>query len=377
MTEKSGEHAEGGEEGFDPEQAEALRERLLRWYEHNRRDLPWRDSGDAYAIWVSEIMLQQTRVATVLEYYRRWMERFPDVDALAEAELDEVLELWAGLGYYRRARMLHRAARQVVDELGGQLPADARSLRALPGVGPYTAGAIASIAYNERAPLVDGNVERVFARLKALGGDPKGRDNQKRFWRLAGSLIEGAERPGDLNQALMELGATVCTPTSPSCLLCPVRTQCEALALGDPSEYPGKIERTAPRPVALVAAVAEDPQGHVFLERRPTEGLLGGTWGFPLVELSDDSTGGGDPAQALIVALPALSAAAQIQSLGEVHHVLSHLRMTLHVVHLRLSVRPPMEAAGDQRWRWLGPEELDALGMPRVFDKVRALWRRG
>src|SRR5688500_1720350 len=214
---------------------------VVAHYARAKRDLPWRRTRDPYAIWVSEIMLQQTRVATVIPYWERWLGRFPTVGALAEAPLDDVLAHWAGLGYYTRARNLHRGAREVVARWGGALPETAGGLREVPGIGAYTAGAIASIAYGERAPLVDGNVARVLARVFGIETDVKSTVGVKKIWALAGALMEGladGTDPGDLNQGLMELGATVCAPRSPSCLACPLTAVCVARKQGRQDELP-------------------------------------------------------------------------------------------------------------------------------------------
>ena len=195
----------------------AARRALLAWYDANRRDLPWRRTSDPYAIWVSEAMLQQTRVETVIPYYERFLARFPDIESLATADLDDVLGEWAGLGYYSRARNLRRAAQVVVEDHNGRLPDDIEGLRSLPGVGRYTAGAVASIAFDREEPIVDGNVARVIARLLDIGENIKNPDVERRLWKVAGELARG-KRPGDLNQSIMELGATICTPRSPRCL---------------------------------------------------------------------------------------------------------------------------------------------------------------
>ncbi|HEY5946784.1 MAG TPA: A/G-specific adenine glycosylase, partial [Kofleriaceae bacterium] len=214
---------------------------VVTHYKRDRRDLPWRRTRDPYAIWVSEIMLQQTRVQTVIPYWERWMARFPTVTALAAAPLDDVLAAWAGLGYYSRARNLHAGAQAVTSAFAGALPRRASELRAVPGIGPYTAGAIASIAYGERAPLVDGNVARVLARVFAMRDDIKSSAGQKALWQRAGELMAALpddHAPGDLNQGLMELGATLCSPTSPRCLLCPLAASCEAARTGRQDELP-------------------------------------------------------------------------------------------------------------------------------------------
>src|SRR5215470_3894591 len=213
----------------------ALASALLRWFSMNARDLPWRRTRDPYAIWVSEIMLQQTRVATVIPYWERWMARFPTVSALAEAPLDDVLAAWAGLGYYSRARNLHAGAQAVGTRFGGALPSCAAELREVPGIGPYTAGAIASIAFGERAPLVDGNVARVLARVFAIEHDIKSTAGSKALWAAAGELMNAlptGAAPGDLNQGLMELGATICAATQPRCLVCPLARDCDAARTG-------------------------------------------------------------------------------------------------------------------------------------------------
>uniref|UniRef100_A0A8B9VX94 Adenine DNA glycosylase n=1 Tax=Anas zonorhyncha TaxID=75864 RepID=A0A8B9VX94_9AVES len=220
----------------DPAEVEALRGRLLAWYDQSKRDLPWRAlavtepdvNRRAYAVWVSEIMLQQTQVATVIDYYNRWMQKWPTLQALAEASLEEVNELWAGLGYYSRGKRLQEAARKVVSELAGQMPRTAEELqKLLPGVGRYTAGAIASISYGQATGVVDGNVIRVLCRLRCIGADPSSPPVIDRLWAMANALVDRS-RPGDFNQALMELGATVCTPKAPLCGECPVKQHCRA-----------------------------------------------------------------------------------------------------------------------------------------------------
>ena len=255
------------------------RSALLRWYDANRRDLPWRRTRDPYAIWISEAMLQQTRVETVIPYYERFLARLPDVTALAGAALEDVYELWAGLGYYSRARNLSKAAQDVVERYGGQIPADVEALRTLPGIGRYTAGAVASIAYDRPEPVVDGNVERVLARRLGLRGPVKEPATARRIWDEAARLARGP-RPGDLNQALMELGATLCTPRAPACERCPLTRGCIARAAGDAEAIPRKAQRPAAKR-ERAAAVLLLRSGRALVVRRPAGSLLGGFWELP------------------------------------------------------------------------------------------------
>src|SRR5262245_56574691 len=229
----------------------ALRAPLLRWYRKHKRDLPWRRTQDPYAIWVSEAMLQQTTVAAVIPYWHRFLARFPNVAALARATEEEVLAMWTGLGYYRRARALREGAIKVMERHRGMVPGDRDSLLALPGVGAYTAGAIASVAFGRPEPVVDGNVKRVFSRLFAIKGN--GAAVEKKHWRIARSLVEGPH-PGELNQALMELGATVCTPRSPECKRCPIAKTCRARELGRQASFPATVARKAIQDVELAVA---------------------------------------------------------------------------------------------------------------------------
>jgi A/G-specific adenine glycosylase len=261
---------------------------IVRHFGEIRRDLPWRRSRDPYAIWVSEIMLQQTRVATVIPYWERWMARFPSVAALAAAPLDDVLAAWAGLGYYSRARNLHRGAQEIRDGHGGDLPGSAAGLRAVPGIGPYTAGAIASIAYGERAPLVDGNVARVLARVVPIELDVKSSAGQKALWAEAGALmaaLAAGAAPGELNQGLMELGATVCAPTSPRCLTCPlgVARLCATARDGRQEELPimPRRKRQAELPELALTALWCEQDGVIVVARRRPDGLFGGLWELP------------------------------------------------------------------------------------------------
>jgi len=258
---------------------------LLAWFDQHRRDLPWRRTSDPYKIWLSEVMLQQTRVETVLPFYNRFVERFPTLERLAAAELEEVLALWSGLGYYRRARQLHAAARQVA-ELGA-FPSTVEGLLALPGIGAYTAAAVASIAFGVAAPVMDGNVERVLSRCLALAEDPRSGGARKELLAAAAELLDPS-RPGDSNQALMELGATLCSPRRPKCLLCPLHAGCRAARESDPEQYPvPKAKRQGERHRLLVAVVEDGAA--VLLFRRPEDStLLAGTWELPWVTLEVD-----------------------------------------------------------------------------------------
>lgn len=256
---------------------------VVAHYGKVRRDLPWRRTRDPYAIWVSEVMLQQTRVQTVIPYWERWMAKFPTVRALADAPLDDVLAAWAGLGYYSRARNLHAGAK-AVRETG--LPGRASELRGVPGIGPYTAGAIASIAFGEKAPLVDGNVARVLARVFGIEHDIKSTAGGKALWQHAGELMRAlpdGHAPGALNQGLMELGATICTPTGPRCLVCPLAKHCRAAIEGRQDELPvvAKRKKTHELPVLARAALWLEARGEIVLARRRAEGLFGGLWELP------------------------------------------------------------------------------------------------
>ncbi|MEQ8857015.1 MAG: A/G-specific adenine glycosylase [Pseudomonadales bacterium] len=256
-------------------------ERLLAWFERQgRRDLPWQQPIDAYRVWVSEIMLQQTQVTTVIPYYERFMSRFPDVGALAAADLDEVLHHWTGLGYYARGRNLHRAARAVVAEHGGALPDSVDTLTALPGIGRSTAGAIAAIAFGAQAAILDGNVKRVLARFHAVPGYPGDAEPRKALWQHAEAHTP-AVRVGDYTQAIMDLGATVCTRSRPNCARCPVESRCAARKAGAAERYPKRKPKRARPERAARMFVVVDSGGRCLLERRPLEGLWGGLWTPP------------------------------------------------------------------------------------------------
>ncbi|MEM1032701.1 MAG: A/G-specific adenine glycosylase [Myxococcota bacterium] len=329
--------------------------RLTEWYRRHRRDLPWRRTRDPYAIWVSEIMLQQTRVDTVVPFYRRFLSRFPTVDALATAPLDDVLTHWQGLGYYRRARQLHAAAGQVVADHGGAFPRTADGLRRLAGIGPYTAGAIASIAFEAPAPLVDGNVARVLARQFGIDGDIKQGRTQRALWRQAGALVAHATSPGAFNQALMELGATVCTPRAPRCGDCPVADPCFARTHDAVARLPVVGKKKAPAVVSWVAAVVLHPRSQrVVLAQRQAEGLFGGLWEPPMVEAND-------PAAAR-AALERLGAprATDLREVATVTHRLTHRRFEVTVVRGRTARAHRLSGRTPERYvalQWARPDE--------------------
>ncbi|NRA09961.1 MAG: A/G-specific adenine glycosylase [Myxococcales bacterium] len=339
----------------------ALRRRLLAWYHGNRRDLPWRHSRDPYAIWISESMLQQTRVETVIPYYQRFLARFPDVQTLADAPLDDVLAEWTGLGYYSRARNLHAAARCLIERHGGEVPDDPEALRALPGVGRYTAGAVASIAFDRPEAVVDGNVTRVLARLYGLRENAKSPAMIRRLWELAGELARGPE-PGALNQALMELGATLCTPRAPQCPRCPLRGRCVARRDGDPEALPVKTRRAARTPLAAVAGWIPR-RGRVLAVKRPSAGLLGGLWDLPGGELVD----GESPPQALQRCL--LEGVGlrvdSLEPLGEVQQAFTHRDLTLQVFRCG-SPQGRVRLRGFEAHRWLAPRSFLRLPQGRA-----------
>ncbi|HEX4456185.1 MAG TPA: A/G-specific adenine glycosylase [Kofleriaceae bacterium] len=262
---------------------------IAQHYAAVRRDLPWRRSRDPYAIWVSEIMLQQTRVLTVIPYWQRWMATFPTVRALADAPLDAVLAAWAGLGYYSRARNLQKGAQAIATRFAGTLPSRASELRGVPGIGPYTAGAIASIAFGERTPLVDGNVARVLSRVYAIASDIKSSQGQRELWARAGQLVDALPAslaPGDLNQGLMELGQALCSPTQPRCLVCPIAAGCAANRRGEQTKYPVIAPRKRKHELPVLERCAlwlqTGPRAsQIVLARRVPEGLFGGLWELP------------------------------------------------------------------------------------------------
>ncbi len=345
-----------------------IRRALLGWYRVNRRDLPWRRTHDPYAIWISEAMLQQTRVETVIPYYERFLEHFPDVKSLASADADDVLGLWAGLGYYSRARNLRKAAQVVMDEFGGELPKDIDDLRSLPGVGRYTAGALASIAFDRAEPIVDGNVVRVLARLFNIREDVKKPAVVNQMWELAGELVVG-RNPGDLNQAMMELGATLCLPRAPRCLACPLLNHCAGYDAGDPESLPIKGKKSPPRRIEATAALVTR-RGKVLAVRRPPHGLLGGLWELPgddLIEKERPSVGivrGLRERVGLSVSEPS--------RVGEVEHVFTHRILRLHVFRCEAE-GGRTKLSGFDAHRWLAKNTLRDLPHASVTAKVLGL----
>ncbi len=348
------------------DRATSLAADLLNWYATNQRDLPWRRSRDPYRIWVSEVMLQQTRVETVIPYYERWFERFPTLEALAAAPEEQVLKAWEGLGYYSRARNLHQAVQDVVASYDGEVPDDPELVSGLRGVGPYTAGAILSIAYNRSVPAVDGNVMRAFSRLFLIEDDITQPATRQGMEALALELIPAGQASA-FNQALMELGALICSPTSPKCLLCPVREHCRALAEGVVERLPVKAKAKAPRPVDVAAAIIHH-EGRVMITRRPTDGLLGGLWEFPGGERPDALSW----EQALHVLLrERYGMEVEVEAhLISVKHVFSHLVWDLRAYTAHLA--PGSAPAEGESIRWVSPDELAKYAFPVAHQKVTA-----
>jgi A/G-specific adenine glycosylase len=349
---------------------------LLDWYDAHAAELPWRVKGglaDAYRVWLSEIMLQQTQVETVKGYYARFLDAYPTVEALAAAPLDDVLKRWEGLGYYSRARSLHKAAQQVAGS--GGFPQTVAELMRLPGVGRYTAGAVASIAFGARAPLVDGNVVRVFARLLDLPDDVTQKAAQDRLWGQAEAWLPD-ERPGDYNQALMELGRVICKPRAPLCGACPLRAHCLAFQRGTQRERPVKAKRAATPHYDVAAGVISSADGRLLIAQRPLDGLLGGLWEFP---------GGKQEAGETLAACLQRELREELgievevgELLTVVRHAFTHFRITLHAFACRHTGGEP-QALGVHAFAWVTPAQLSGYAFGKADRAVIAVLeaRRG
>lgn len=339
-----------------------MAQRLLAWYDRHRRSLPWRATpgraADPYHVWLSEIMLQQTTVPAVKPYYETFLKRWPTIEDLARAEIHDVMAAWAGLGYYARARNLHKCAAIVTERHGGRFPDTEQALRELPGIGRYTAGAIAAIAFDRPATILDGNVERVVSRLHRVQTPLPGAKPE--LWELAGALTP-AERPGDYAQAIMDLGATICTPQKPACSLCPWSAACAAFAAGDQERYPRKAPK-AERPQRYgVAFWIVNEKGEVALRRRPPRGLLGGM-------LEPPGTDWGERKPGTDAALRSAPLAAEWRwSEGIVRHVFTHFALELRVASATVRGRPLSDA------EWVPIDRLGTAALPSVMRKVARL----
>lgn len=340
--------------------------RLLDWYKENARRLPWRNQADPYAVWISEIMLQQTRVDTVIPYYQHWMQRFPSIAALAEASQQDVLSAWEGLGYYSRARNLHRAAQIVMDEYGGELPRDLKALRRLPGIGRYTAGAIASIAFGQDEPALDGNIRRVLARIFDVTEPARSPRGNERLWELAAVHLPPGQA-GEYNQALMELGALICTSRSPDCPDCPVSEWCQARSLGIQEQRP-VLEAKGEIPHYIVTAAVIQRAGEVLITQRPAEGLLGGLWEFPGGKLQP-----GEDLPSCLQREIREELGVEVSvggSLGTYRHAYTHFRVTLHAFHCTLlNGREPHPIQANDL-RWIEPAELTSYPMGKIDRQI-------
>lgn len=348
-----------------PFRPDEVSRRLLAWYSREGRDLPWRKTRDPYRIWLSEIMLQQTTVAAVIPYYERFLRRFPSIEILASAQLDDVIALWAGLGYYSRARNLHRAAQQIVAEQG-VFPETLDGLVALPGIGKSTAGAILSIAFDRPAAILDGNVRRVLVRLFAWQEDPRSSRAEKQLWQWAEALTP-AESSHDYAQAIMDLGATVCVPRAPLCERCPLQELCQAHKAGLSGLLPG-ARKYKKIPVRQQVSLLVQCSENLLLRQRPPEGFLGGLWELPNVDLST----GQQPQQAASRLLADLGLFGDPSEVGGVRHAYSHFKLELNV--FKLEVEAVGTVAEDGGYRWCNREEVDQLPLHgahrKALDKV-------
>jgi A/G-specific adenine glycosylase len=353
-----------------------LRRRLMSWFDGAARILPWREDRTAYRVWVSEIMLQQTRVDQVMPYFARFMEAFPDVERLAAAPLDDVLRVWEGLGYYSRARNMHTAARRIVEQHGGRVPDTMEEIRRLPGIGPYTAAAVLSIACEQPFAAVDGNVARVASRLLAMEEPVASATGRRKVQALADSLLDPA-RPGAFNEAMMELGATLCTPRSPRCMACPISAACGARASGNPEAYPRRVPRKAVPHYDVAVGVILNAKGETLIQRRPEAGLLGGLWEFPGGKREGEESVEEACRRELHEELGVH--ATDLRPMASFRHAYSHFRITMHPFLCRVVGEPRV---GDRPMAWVQVDALADYAFPRanrrlIEDLTRILTEEG
>ncbi|MCZ2260244.1 A/G-specific adenine glycosylase [Sporosarcina sp. G11-34] len=335
-----------------------FRENLLTWYKREKRDLPWRRTSNPYYIWVSEVMLQQTRVDTVIPYYERFIAKYPTMEALAKAEENDLLKMWEGLGYYSRARNLQSGVQEVVESYGSKVPSNRKEISTLKGVGPYTAGAVLSIAFGIPEHAVDGNVMRVISRLVLIEADIAVARNKKIFEDVVMDLIDPLD-PSSFNQGLMELGATICTPR-PKCLLCPVRTHCSAFHEGKQEELPVKTRKVKKKFIPVASFAIKNEEGKWLLGQRPEKGLLANMWEFPMVELTDDKTPAETFKEQYGVDLT------ELFDIITFKHVFSHLTWEMNSFRTRLAGTEKVP----EGFRFFTKEEVEALPMPVPVLKI-------
>ena len=337
-----------------------IRVALLSWFRREGRPMPWRDAPTPYRVFLSEIMLQQTQVGTVIPYFERFVARFPDWERLAAADLEEVLALWSGLGYYRRARNLHAAASSVIETHGGELPPDASALAALPGVGPYTAGAVASIAFGCEAPALDGNGIRLLTRLEALAGDPARQSLRGLLWKRLGELVRGPD-PGDLNQAVMELASRVCRARNPACANCPLADDCRGRAQGESSRFPETRPRGPLTEIEVEVGIFGGERG-LLLARGPRP-FLGELWNLPF-RIREEAGGFAAESWEQLGLRPRAT-----RDLGEARHGITRYRIRQRVLSGGVEL---LNVAGTSSYRWVDPAQLPALGLPAFSTKLLA-----
>ena len=337
-----------------------ISKRIFTWFGKNARDLPWRNTRDPYAIWISEIMLQQTQVKTVIPYWERWMQHFPTVASLASAEEQHVLKLWEGLGYYTRARNLQKAARLICETHSGTFPRDFDDILALPGVGRYTAGAIASIAYADPKPILDGNVIRVLSRQFALAGDPKSSAAQTRLWALSTQLVAASKSPSALNQGLMELGATICMPRDPQCRACPIRRTCEAFRLNRVTDFPQLPARKKPRQRRFQAYIFRHLDS-VLVRKRSSDVVNGNLWEFPNFEIL----------RGTVAAEKLRFRKLPLRPFATIKHTITNNRITLQASHAVVN-REFASLATELSAEWRPITDLNLLPFSSAHTKLRA-----
>ncbi|MGO3604096.1 MAG: A/G-specific adenine glycosylase [Enterococcus malodoratus] len=367
-----------GWEHWSEQEVNAFQTDFLTWYQQEKRNLPWRYNQDPYRIWISEIMLQQTRVDTVIDYFYLFMEEFPTIQNLADAPEDKLLKVWEGLGYYSRARNLQAAAKQIVTEFGGKFPTTVEQIRSLKGIGPYTAGAISSIAFEIPEPAIDGNVMRVVSRLFCIEADIAKASSRNEFDEAMRKIIS-QDQPGDFNQAMMDLGSSICTPTNPQCEICPIQKYCQAYRENRQTAFPIKSKKQKPKDVYYIAGIIENKQQEILLQQRAESGLLAKMWLFPLEEVTEvrfnELKNQYDPAAWDLFSSTQVAEDSpdffteeaivwQKKVLGEVKHVFSHLRWHILVFYGRSAA--PLTLKGD----WVKPAEFPKYVFPKPQQKM-------